>query len=84
MTHKTHKNWLIVTAIVIAAFGPIFALGTVESTSEMARWTLDFLSWPLDGAQTYSDPTHPLFVGTHRRVPTRLGCDGFLLAELGL
>lgn len=56
-THKFHKFWLIISAIIIGSFGPIFALGSMESTSELARWTLDFLSWPLDGLQTYSDPT---------------------------
>ena len=57
MTRSFHKSWLLVTAIVIGSFGPIFALGTMEPTSELARWTLDFLSWPLDGLQTYTDPT---------------------------
>ena len=57
MTHKFHKSWLLITAIVIGSFGPIFALGTMEPTSEFARWTLDLLSWPLDGLQTYTDPT---------------------------
>ena len=52
-----HKNWLIVTAVVIAAFGPVFFLGTMESTSEPARLTLDLLSWPIDQAQTYDDDT---------------------------
>ena len=56
-TQQFHKNWLIITAIVIGSFGPIFALGTMESTLEPARWTLDFLSWPLDGMQTYDDLT---------------------------
>ncbi len=45
------------TAVVIAAFGPVFFLGTMESTSEPARLTLDLLSWPLDQAQTYDDDT---------------------------
>ena len=54
---KAHKNWLIVTAVVIAAFGPVFFLGTMESTSEPARLTLDLLSWPIDQAQTYDDDT---------------------------
>lgn len=54
---KAQKNWLIVTAVVIAAFGPVFFLGTMESTSEPARLTLDLLSWPLDQAQTYDDET---------------------------
>lgn len=57
MTHKFHKFWLIITAIVIGSFGPVFALGSMSATSELARWTLDFLSWPLDGLQTYTDPS---------------------------
>ncbi|MEZ4772415.1 MAG: hypothetical protein R3D00_04470 [Bacteroidia bacterium] len=27
------------------------------ASSEPARWTLDFLSWPLDGLQNYEAPT---------------------------
>jgi hypothetical protein len=55
-SHKLHKAWLKVTAIVVGSFGPVFFLGTMLATSEPARWTLDFLSWPLDGAQTYASP----------------------------
>ncbi|MFK7804555.1 MAG: hypothetical protein AB8G95_23165 [Anaerolineae bacterium] len=57
MTHSFHKFWLKVAAIVIGSFGPIFFLGTMEPTSELARLTLDILSWPLDGVQSYADPT---------------------------
>jgi hypothetical protein len=56
MTHATHKFWLKITAIVIGSFGPIFFLGTMVRTLEPARFTLDFLSWPLDGATTYAHP----------------------------
>lgn len=56
-TEKFHKNYLKITAIVIGSFGPVFFLGTMLSTSEPARWTLDFLSWPIDGHQTYDDHT---------------------------
>lgn len=57
MSQKFHKFWLIISAFVIWSFGPIFALGSMEPTSELARLTLDLLSWPLDNAQTYIDPT---------------------------
>ncbi|MEL7342685.1 MAG: hypothetical protein AAGM67_19530 [Bacteroidota bacterium] len=57
MTHAFHKFWLKITAIVVGSFGPIFFLGSMLSTSEPARWTLDLLSWPLDGTQDYSAPT---------------------------
>jgi biotin transporter BioY len=56
MTRSFHKFWLKITAIVVASFGPVFFLGTMPATSEPARWTLDMLSWPLDGATTFSDP----------------------------
>ena len=29
----------------------------MEGTSEAARWSLDLLSWPIGGQQTYEDPT---------------------------
>ena len=42
---------------MVGSFGPVFFLGTMLATSEPARWTLDFLAWPLDGMQDYSAPT---------------------------
>jgi biotin transporter BioY len=56
MTQTFHKFWLKITAIVIGSFGPIFFLGTMTSTLEPARFTLDLLSWPIDGATTYASP----------------------------
>lgn len=52
-SQQFHKKWLVVTAIVVGSFGPVFFLGTMLATSEPARWTLDFLSWPVDGNITY-------------------------------
>ncbi|MEQ8860960.1 MAG: hypothetical protein RIC56_20120 [Pseudomonadales bacterium] len=57
MTRQFHKTWLKVTAIVVGSFGPVFFLGTLATTDEPARFTLDLLSWPLDGAQTYEGPS---------------------------
>ena len=51
-----HKTWLKVSAFVIGSFAPVFFLGTMASTAEPARLTLDLLSWPLDGATTYASP----------------------------
>jgi hypothetical protein len=56
MTRKFHKSWLKVTAVVVGSFGPVFFLGTIASTLEPARLTLDILSWPIDGATTYASP----------------------------
>jgi len=55
-TKKFHKQWLKITAIVIGSFGPIFFLGTMVSTMEPARLTLDLLSWPIDDVTTYDSP----------------------------
>jgi hypothetical protein len=56
-TQTFHKFWLKITAVVIGSFGPIFFLGTMLSTSEPARLTLDILSLPIDGAQSYEAAT---------------------------
>lgn len=56
MTHKFHKFWLKITAIVVGSFGPVFFFGTMVETMEPARLTLDILSWPLDGMTTYESP----------------------------
>lgn len=55
-SHKLHKAWLKITAVIVGSFGPVFFLGTMLTTSEAARLTLDVLSWPLNGAQTYASP----------------------------
>lgn len=56
MSQQFHKLWLKVTALIIGSFGPVFFLGTMPSTLEPARLTLDVLSWPLDGATTFASP----------------------------
>lgn len=57
MTTISHKSYLKFTAFVIGSFGPVFFLGAMLSTSEPARWSLDLLSFPLDGAQNYDAAT---------------------------
>ena len=57
MTSETHRLWLRVAAVLLGIFGPVFFIGTMAGTSEPVRWSLDLLSWPIDGAQTYTDPT---------------------------
>ncbi len=52
-----HKAWLIVTAVVVGSFGPIFSLATRQATSEPARLTLDILSWPVDHAESFAFPS---------------------------
>lgn len=55
-SQKFHKYWLKISALVVASFGPIFFLGTMVATMEPARFTLDLISWPLDGQTTYASP----------------------------
>jgi hypothetical protein len=56
MSHRLHKLWLKITAVVVGSFGPVFFLGAIPETIEPARLTLDILSWPVDGATTYASP----------------------------
>ncbi|MBF9032542.1 hypothetical protein HKCCE3408_19255 [Rhodobacterales bacterium HKCCE3408] len=56
MTHAFHKTWLRVTAVIVASFGPVFFLGTMEATSEPARFTMDLLGWPPDGTLAWDAP----------------------------
>lgn len=56
MSHRFHKLWIKITAVIVGSFGPVFFLGTMEGTLEPARLTLDLLSWPIDGATTYASP----------------------------
>ncbi|TDK45579.1 hypothetical protein [Algoriphagus formosus] len=57
MTQKFHKFWIGITAIVVASFAPVFFLGTMISTASPAEWTMDLLSWPLDGVENFESPT---------------------------
>lgn len=52
-TKAFHKLWLNVSALVIAGFGPILFLATMPAFTEPARWSLDLLTWPLDGFPSY-------------------------------
>ena len=45
-TPSFHKSWLVVTAIVVGSFGPVFTLATKQSSSGIANWTLDLLNGP--------------------------------------
>jgi hypothetical protein len=56
MTHKFDKFWLIITAIVVGSFGPVFSLGTTIGTSDFPSWTLDVLSWSM-GTHNYEAQT---------------------------
>jgi hypothetical protein len=56
-TTRAHKNWLLISAVAIGGFGPVFALGAAGATAEPARLTLDLLAWPLDDGQDYLDGT---------------------------
>lgn len=55
-SHSFHKLYLRITAFLIGVFGPVFSLGAIPATIEPARFTLDLLSWPIDGLTTYQSP----------------------------
>ncbi|OYQ25323.1 hypothetical protein CHU93_13790 [Sandarakinorhabdus cyanobacteriorum] len=57
MNAAQQRGWMKFTALGIGLFGPLFSLGTVPALAEPARWSLDLLAWPLDGAQDYAADT---------------------------
>lgn len=48
-----HRTWLLVTAVVVGSFGPVFSLAVGESTSGPARWTLDLLNGPGGDSESF-------------------------------
>lgn len=54
---STHKNWLLVTAIIIGIFGPALTLGTMEQTDGLARLGLQLLSGPGYATRSYDSDT---------------------------
>lgn len=52
-SHTFYKFWLKISAIAIAGFGPILFLATMPAFTEPARWSLDLLTWPIDGFPSY-------------------------------
>ena len=57
MTQTMHKQYLLVSALVVASFGPVFFLGSMPETDGPASWTLDVLSFPLDREQQFDAAT---------------------------
>lgn len=84
MSHQFHKFWLKITAIVVGSFGPIFFLGTMLASSEPARWTLDFLSWPVRWTARLCRTNHSFSVGTHRQVSIRVRSYDLVPVSMGL
>ncbi|MEZ5245228.1 MAG: hypothetical protein R2707_09045 [Acidimicrobiales bacterium] len=56
-TQRFHKRYLLVTAIVVGSFGPVFSLATTESGGDLARWTLDLLNGPGGDAVNFDADT---------------------------
>jgi hypothetical protein len=56
MSHRSHKLWLKISAVIIGSFGPVFFLGTMAPTLAPARLTLDLLGWRLDRPSSYDTP----------------------------
>jgi hypothetical protein len=56
VSKASHKRYLLVTAIVVGAFGPVFSLATVEDYVYPAALGMDFLSWPINGQPEFIHP----------------------------
>lgn len=56
MSRSFQKAWLVFVGLAIAAFGPVCFLGILPATQGPAAFTLDLLSWPIDGAPDLAAP----------------------------
>lgn len=54
MTPALQRRWFTVAAVVIAGGAPVFSLGATQ-WSGITHWSLDLLSWPLDGDMALDD-----------------------------
>jgi len=55
-THKNYKKWLKFTSFVVGAFAPVFFLASL-GVAEPTRFTLDLISWPIDGNPEFLHPS---------------------------
>lgn len=56
-SQTAHKAYLLVTAVVVGSFGPVFFLATMDGGGGVARWTLEFLNGPGGDAESFADGT---------------------------
>jgi hypothetical protein len=56
-TEEFHKVWLIVTAVVVGGFGPVFTLATRRSTAGPSEWTLNLLNGPGGDVESFANGT---------------------------
>ena len=66
MSHKLHRFWLKITAVIIGSFGPVFFLGTMAATPEGVRRSVltGVLAWFLldsAGSIASGNPSNALF-----------------------
>lgn len=57
MSKERNKSWLLVTALVVGSFGPVFALATREPSSGIARWSLELLNGPGGDSESFAAGT---------------------------
>lgn len=56
MNKAFQKRYLLFTAIVVGAFGPIFSLASMKDFVYPAALGMDFLSWPINGQPEFIHP----------------------------
>lgn len=57
MKTNLHRHWLLVTALVIGSFGPVFTLATRTATAGPAQWTLELLNGPGGDTESFAGGT---------------------------
>ena len=54
MTHQTAITWLKISSISLVVLGALFSWGTVDPLANITLSLIDFIIFPMDGAQSFA------------------------------
>ena len=54
MTHQAAITWLKVSSITLVVLGALFSWGTIEPLAHFTLSLIDFIIFPMDGAQSFA------------------------------
>ncbi|NJM34621.1 MAG: hypothetical protein HC850_07810 [Rhodomicrobium sp.] len=80
MTLQSTAAWLKTASILVMGFGIAFAAGAHPSTDLIARFFIDLVFWPIDGAQSLASPEARLLCAISGGLTFGLGAMLWLIA----
>jgi hypothetical protein len=81
MTHAAKQKWLETAALIIIVFGLATAAGAHPSLAEPLRLFIDFVIWPVDGAQNLATAETRLLAAICGGIVSGLGVMVWLAAS---